>query len=94
MRIRVCFLGGAALTLTACGDIQGSVPNSQYIHQLSEGVLAIAAPYQDLEAVMIDPSDGCYLYRYVGPVETTFLPLRTVNGNPICSRVAEEAAAS
>lgn len=94
MRIRVWFLSGAALTFTACGDIQGSAPDSQYIQQLSEGVLAIAAPYQDLKAVKIDPSDGCYIYRHVGPVETTFLPLRTVNGNPICSRAAEEVTTS
>ena len=94
MRIRVWFLSGAALTLAACADIQGSGPDSQYIQQLSEGVLAIAAPYQDLKAVKIDPSDGCYVYRHVGPVETTFLPLRTVNGNMICSRAVEEVAES
>ena len=94
MRIRVWFLSGTALTLTACGDIQGSAHESQYIQQLSKGVLAIAAPYQDLKAVKIDPSDGCYVYRHVGPVETTFLPLRTVNGNPICSRAVEKVIAS
>ena len=87
-------MSGAALTLAACADIQGSGPDSPYIQQLSEGLLAIAAPYQDLKAVKIDPSDGCYVYRHVGPVETTFLPLRTVNGNTICSRATEEVAES
>jgi hypothetical protein len=32
------------------------------------------------------PEDGCYWYRYVGPVETTYLPLRTIEGRPICTR--------
>lgn len=51
-----------------------------------EGVVAIAAPGQNLNAVRIMPEDGCYWYRHVGPVETTYLPLRTVEGRPICAR--------
>lgn len=74
--------------LAACGNIEGGNgdPSSQLIVGLPEGVVAIAAPYQDLSAVRIDPSDGCYVYRHAGPVETTFLPLRTVEGRPICTR--------
>jgi hypothetical protein len=32
--------------------------------------------------------DGCYWYRHIGPVETTMLPLLTVEGRPICTQVA------
>nr|WP_232222872.1 hypothetical protein [Sulfitobacter guttiformis] len=63
-------------------------PSDDFFTELPEGVLAIAAKNQDLTSVRIDPADGCYVYRYVGPVETTFLPLRADNGRPICSRPA------
>ncbi|MCA0871404.1 hypothetical protein LCL97_11250 [Seohaeicola saemankumensis] len=53
---------------------------------MPDNIRAIAAPHQDLTAVRIDPADGCYNYRHDGPVEVTYIPLRSVNGNPICSR--------
>jgi len=56
-------------------------------------VRLVAAQNQDLTAVKIDPTNGCYVYRYRGPVETTFLPLRAENGRPICTRTIEAAAA-
>ena len=88
MRNLVCLLGCVPFLLAACSDVQSgnSVPSSQFIAELPDGVLAIAAPYQDLNAVRIDPADGCYVYSHAGPVETTLLPLRTVNGQPICTR--------
>ena len=49
-------------------------------------VSLIAAPYQDLTTARIRSSDGCYWYIHRGPVETTELPLRTNEGNPICTR--------
>lgn len=91
MKARVWFVVGAALLVAACDDFQGigSSPDDGFIKELPEGVLAIVAKNQDLTAVRIDPADGCYVYRYAGPVETTFLPLRSVNGNLICSRPAD-----
>lgn len=88
MKKLVWLLGMAAVSLSACESYEGANDSSQggFITKLPEGVLAIAAPLQDLAAVKIDPLDGCYVYRYAGPVETTFLPLRTVNGSPICTR--------
>jgi hypothetical protein len=90
MKARVWILGCAALLVAACADVQGTSNGSSdgFIKELPEGVLAIAAKYQDLSAVRIDPADGCYVYRYAGPVETTFLPLRAENGRPICTRPA------
>ncbi|MDA5095884.1 hypothetical protein O2N63_17475 [Aliiroseovarius sp. KMU-50] len=83
-------IGGAVFLLASCteyqeADLRGS---GGFIKELPEAVLTIAAPYQDLTAVRIDPEDGCYVYRHAGPVETTFLPLRSVRGRPICTRPA------
>lgn len=95
MNTRVWVMGCAALLVAACDEFPIATGGSEtgYVRELPEGVLAIAAPNQDLTAVRVDPTDGCYVYRYKGPVETTFLPLRTVDGRPICAR-AEEALAT
>ena len=47
---------------------------------------AIAGPGQDLSDVRINNADGCFVYRYNGPVETTYLPLRNRKGQPICAK--------
>ena len=74
-------LGGCAATTSPNGpsDI-GNVP---------EAVVELAGPGQNLATARLRPEDGCYWYEHNGPVETTLLPLRTANGNPIC--VAKEA---
>jgi len=92
MKKLVRLLALVPVFLAACVDTQiaaNSAASSTFISTLPAGVLTIVAPYQDLTSVRIDPSDGCYVYRYVGPVETTFLPLRSVNGRPICTREAQ-----
>ncbi|MBU2867783.1 hypothetical protein [Pacificibacter marinus] len=93
MNARIWIVGCTALLVSACTDMQGtsSDPSERFFKELPEGVLAIVADNQDLTAVRIDPADGCYVYRYAGPVETTFLPLRAKSGGPICSRPAEAA---
>lgn len=60
-----------------------------FLAEVPEGVLAIAAPWQNLDRVVLLPEDGCYWYQHQGPVETTLLPLRTREGRPICTRPAE-----
>ncbi|WP_122072308.1 hypothetical protein [Pseudophaeobacter sp. EL27] len=84
-------LAGGILALVGCTDVNNSGPTVSQAHLavLPEGVLALAAPNQDLDAVRIDAVDGCYVYRHKGPVETAYLPLRTTEGRPICSRVKE-----
>lgn len=74
-------LGACSAAVTTPTD--GQVPD--IIEELPEGVAAIAASYQNLDAVRLMP-DGCYWYDRSGPVETTMLPLRTDTGNPICVR--------
>ncbi len=64
-------------------------PDDGTLAELPEEVAAIADPAQDLSVVRIDPVDGCYWYQYRGPVETTFLPLRTSEGRAICTRAPE-----
>ena len=89
MKKMITLMCGAALGLSACVDANtasSSAPN-QFIAEVPEGVLSIAAAGQDLTALQIDPVDGCYTFRHIGPVETTMLPLRAKNGRPICTRV-------
>ncbi|WP_068117911.1 hypothetical protein [Tropicimonas marinistellae] len=79
----------AMLLLSACATvpdagISGSAPND--VEELPAEVLALAAPHQDLTSVRIQPEDGCYWYKWIGHVETTYLPVRTVDGRPICTR--------
>ncbi len=91
MTMRIWLAGCAILAVAGCTDMQAAtnVSDEGLLKVVPEGVLAIAAPNQDLTAVRINPVDGCFTYRYIGPVETTFLPLRTTAGNPICSRAAD-----
>ena len=88
MKLSVWGAVGMIVLAAACTEMtDGNGAVSQgHIDTLPEGVVTIAAPYQDLTAVRIDPEDGCYVYRHAGPVETTYLPLVTSEGRPICSR--------
>lgn len=79
------------LALSACATAPTTTEEG-YITELPEEVLALAAPYQNLSAVRLNPDDGCYWYLHSNAVEDTLLPLRTAGGNPICTRVAEAPA--
>lgn len=94
MTARIWLAGCALLALGACSDVQPATsgPDEGLLKEVPEAVLALAASNQDLTAIRIDPVDRCFTYRYRGPVETTFLPLRTDEGRPICIRPAEEVA--
>ena len=59
--------------------------------ELSEELRPQLAPGQNLETVRLLPEDGCYWYQWQGPVETTFLPLRTREGRMICVRSPDQA---
>jgi hypothetical protein len=88
MNVRKYFLLSSLVVLTACSAAVTTPPDGQVpeiIEELPESVAAIAATYQNLDAVRLMP-DGCYWYDRTGPVETTMLPLRTDTGNPICAR--------
>ena len=77
------------LILGACATSQStSTKGGGFIEELPESVAAIAAPYQNLQAVRLSPEDGCYWYLHDGPVESTMLPLRTTKGNPICTQAS------
>jgi hypothetical protein len=74
-----------ALALGACTKVGGST-GSPVITNLPEAVVAMVAPNQDLSTVRVKPEDGCYWYQHQGVVETTLLPLRNVEGRPICTK--------
>ncbi|WP_245706617.1 hypothetical protein [Ruegeria marina] len=77
-------LAGACTEVSTTPDQSG--PGTSV--RISDEVASIAAPNQDLTAVRLLPEDNCYWYRYVGPVETTYLPLRTTEGRPICTKAS------
>ncbi|MGI3186982.1 hypothetical protein [Nioella aestuarii] len=83
------------LLLTACAE---PVPEDDGLPglpvEITEEIIALVDPSQSLASVRILPEDGCYWYRYSGPVETTYLPLRTAEGRRICSERAAEIAAT
>lgn len=76
-------LGACSASLT--GEPQATDPR---IGELPASVAALADPNQDLLSAHLRPEDGCYWYRYAGPVETTLLPLRTTDGQRICASTA------
>lgn len=71
------------LILASCATAPAVDADGAYA-ELPEPLLALAAPYQNLNKVRLDQTDNCFWYLHDGPVERTWLPLRTVNGNPIC----------
>ena len=82
-------LGATVVLLAGCEEFEGMAsPGSGLIANVPEEVLALAGPGQPTDALRKNPVDGCYEYQHVGPVETTFLPLRTAKGNPICTAAA------
>ena len=88
MRQKHFLMVAAVLTLAGCADPNAPGPDG-VLPVVPEPVLALAAPYQNLNAVRIGPADNCFWYRHSGPVEVTWLPLRTPGGNPICAKTAE-----
>ncbi|WP_323764804.1 hypothetical protein [Marinovum sp.] len=86
----------ALLLLAAC-DETTTQARPIAVMPLPESVRELAAPGQDLSTAYLRREDGCFWYRYDGPVETTDLPLRATGGAPICTRrsvPAETPAAS
>jgi len=77
-------LGLVFLALSGCMALEGTTADG-VLAKVPEEVLEIADKRQNLGAVRINPDDGCFEYRHIGPVETTFLPLRSTEGRPICT---------
>ena len=87
--MKAVWIGPGLLLLGACATAvpDDSAPgDSGILDEVPESVRMLAAPSQDLTTVKLSPEDGCYYYLWNGPVETTFLPIRTPQGNPICTR--------
>ena len=71
--------------LAACEPVPGQAP-------LPEAVVAATDPRFVATAYLRE--DGCYWYVHDNAVETTFLPLRTPAGRPICAETREERDAA
>ncbi|MFW5678541.1 MAG: hypothetical protein ACOCXK_02700 [Rhodosalinus sp.] len=82
--IRKTYLAGLAM-LALAGCNAAATPPGETEGGLTPELLSLVAPGQDTSAVRIE-SDGCYWYRYVGPVEVTYLPLLTRDNRMICTR--------
>lgn len=85
------------LTLGACAipaadPADPADPDTGLSAEMMTQLSTMAAPHQDLQSIRLRPEDGCYWYRHTGPVETTMLPLRTVDGRPICTQRVAQAA--
>ena len=70
--------------LAAAGCTETGMSGAAQAGELPESVVSLAAPGQNLATARLVPEDNCYWYEHSGPVETTLLPLRTPQGNPIC----------
>lgn len=79
------FINSLALSalLGGCTAVVGTEDSAP--DPVPEQVVALAAPYQDVSTARLLPRDGCYWYLHQGPVEATLLPLRTIDGRPICA---------
>ncbi|TNF19625.1 MAG: hypothetical protein EP318_13960 [Rhodobacteraceae bacterium] len=86
-------LPAGLLLLGACTEPGAGQGPAVIAPTLPEAVREIADPAQDLTRAYYRTEDGCYWYRYDGPVEVTDLPLRTSGGAPICTRPREVAEA-
>ena len=87
MKNLVILAGVAAFGLAGCVEPSGVVnvdPNLKKRVTLPPEVAETVAPGQDTSDLRVDARDGCLMYRHVGPVETTYIPLRTKQGRAIC----------
>lgn len=87
MKNLVLLVGVAAFGLSGCVTPSGVAnmdPNLKKRVTLPPDVAETVAPGQDTSDIRVDARDGCLMYRHVGPVETTYIPLRNKKGRAIC----------
>lgn len=85
MRLNSLYAAGFTVFLGGCAASLQPQTTPQALNGIPDQVTAIAAPFQNVATARKLAQDGCYWYVHEGPVETTFLPLRTGDGRPICS---------
>lgn len=81
MAMMVPLLGACSGQLGMSGNEDGKSGEAE----VPEAVLQLAAPNQNVQSARMQ-EDGCFWYEYAGPVETTRLPLTTVDGKRICGQ--------
>jgi hypothetical protein len=102
MNFKSAVITVGCLMLVACAAPVPPAPTTQVPspeQQVQDQINAMAAPNQNIQTARLRTDDNCYWFSYVGPVETTELPLLTTEGRHICApkpavvEVKTEAAA-
>lgn len=82
--------------LAACEPV--TLDSAPQVPTLQEQVLTqlaeVAGPNQNIQTARLSPEDNCYWFQYVGPVETTELPLLNKQGGRICGSTPEPVEAA
>ena len=85
MKFRSLFILAGVLINAGCGSMTAGTETARTgAESLPPDLFALAAPGQDVASARLRPEDNCYWYEHRGPVETTLLPLTTIEGRPIC----------
>lgn len=87
MKITAILITVGAIALSACEVVPAKpvqqLPSPQ--EQIMTQLVNLAAPNQNVQAARLNPIDNCFWVPYVGPVETTELPLLSRRGGAICA---------
>jgi hypothetical protein len=82
--VRTLLFAGAMLSAAACATVPATTTQTPEV-TIPQEVVAMADPQQNLSTARLRAVDNCYWYEHSNPLETTLLPLRTVDGRPICA---------
>lgn len=82
--VRGLLCAGALMSASACATVPASTPQAPEV-TIPQEVVAMADPRQNLFTARLRAEDNCYWYAHSNPLETTLLPLRTIDGRPICA---------
>jgi hypothetical protein len=72
------------LAFAGCTSVQPTTPQEPAV-VIPQAVVNIADPRQNLTTARLRDQDNCYWYQHTNPLEVTPLPLRTIDGRPICA---------
>ncbi|MCK0097721.1 hypothetical protein MWU60_19265 [Yoonia sp. F2084L] len=72
------------LAIAGCTSVQPTSSQEPAV-TIPQAVVNIADPRQNLTTAGLREQDNCYWYQHTNPLEVTLLPLRTIDGRPICA---------
>ena len=74
----------ALLAIAGCAAVEPTTSQEPVI-AIPQAIVNIADPRQDLKTARLREQDNCYWYLHANPLEVTLVPLRTIEGRPICA---------